>query len=111
MNFISVPPARELTRTVACAKCGHGDDGDRVTMDENATGVPRADPAPPRSDANQGTVVRLGAIVRRQSGPGSRCAEPVVATHIRNAAVEFRVNRRPAGIDRSLDLMPPGPNP
>src|SRR6185369_16403908 len=28
MNFISVPPARELTRTVACAKCGHGNDGD-----------------------------------------------------------------------------------
>jgi hypothetical protein len=111
MNFISVPPARELTRTVACAKCGHGNDGDRVTMDENATGVPRVDPAPRRSDANLGTVVRLRPIARRRFGLRSRRAEPDPATHIRNAAVEFRVSRRPPGMRRGLDDVPPGPDP
>jgi hypothetical protein len=100
MNFMSIPPARELTRAAMCAKCGHRVCfGDRVTNDENATGVPRVFATPPRSGANHGTVMWLAVIAARQSGAAAGTVEPLVVPHIRNAADEFRGRRR-VQIDR-----------
>jgi hypothetical protein len=76
-------------------ECGHGDVGDRVTNDENATGVPRRFAGGSRSAANHHAVMRLAAIGQAQFAITERPAAALFVPHIRKAAVEFRSKRRP----------------
>jgi hypothetical protein len=92
-------------------KSGHGDVCDRVTIDENATGVPRVFAAAGQPRANHRPVMWLAPIASGRLALRSAGSASCSIRHIRNAAVEFRVPEPRGGIESSADLMQVRANP